>query len=219
MRNLEKDAALMAERKERLLETGFRLFSENSIERTNLLQVTEAARVGTVTIYRYYENKPCFVVAVLAWKWEAYLRDAYRRFEELDSPARTAAEQYAFYLNEFERLYREHKPLLRLNENFTTYARHEGMSREQLQPLMDYLLPMLQRLHGVFLRGEQDGTLRTELGEEQLVIAALHTMLAVVGKYAGGLLYAGESEERNLREIRFLIETFRKTCTREAAER
>ena len=93
MRNPEKDAALMAARKERLLETGFRLFSEHTIEGTNLLKVTEAAQVGTVTLYRYYSSKPDFAAAVVARAWEDYLANAYRRFEEQGMPACTAAEQ------------------------------------------------------------------------------------------------------------------------------
>ncbi len=218
MRNQRRDAAEKAARREQLLEAGFRVFSEHTIEAVPLQQVADEAGVGIATLYRYFGTKLSLVIGIASWKWTEELADAYRRFDAEGLREETAARQFAFFLGEFLRLYRENKPLLRFNENFTIYLKHAGADREQMQPVLDYELPLLARAHEVFLRGKQDGTLRTELGEEQLFLATLHGMLAVVGKYAHGLLYAGDNEELNLRELGFLHDMILHTCTRESGE-
>lgn len=214
MRNLERDAMRMAERKERLLDAGFRIFSEQTIEAANLSDIIEAAEVASLTLYRYYGNKKGLVMAVMARRWSDCLADAFARYHAQGCDARTAGEQFTFYLNEFRWLYENDKPLLRLNENFTSYLKHEQTDAEQSQPILGFLRPLLEGLHKIYLRGEQDGTLRTELGEERLTVTPTHTLLAVVGKYASGLLYAGDDEAQNLREIDFLISMFKQTCIR-----
>ena len=70
MRNNEKDAKLMEIRRVEFLETGFRLFSEKTIESVTLPQIAEAAGYGAATLYRYYDKKHGFVVAVAAWEWD-----------------------------------------------------------------------------------------------------------------------------------------------------
>ena len=214
MRNLERDAIRMAERKERLLDAGFRIFSEQTIEAANLSHIIEAAEVASLTLYRYYGNKKGLVMAVMARQWSDYLRDAFSRYYEQGFGERTAADQFTFYLNEFRWLYVNKKPLLRLNENFTSYIKHEEVESTQTQPIVSFLQPLLEGLHKIFLRGEQDGTLRTELGEERLTVTPTHTLLAVAGKYASGLLYADDDEEQKLREIDFLINMFQRACVR-----
>ncbi len=54
------------------METGFRLFSEKSIESVALPQIAKAAGYGTATLYRYYDKKPGFVVAVVMWKRDEF---------------------------------------------------------------------------------------------------------------------------------------------------
>lgn len=214
MRNPERDAIRMAERKERLLDAAFRIFSEQTIEAANLSNIIETAEVASLTLYRYYGNKKGLAMAVMARRWSDYLAEAFARYHAQGYDDRTAGEQFTFYLNEFRWLYENDKPLLRLNENFTSYIKHEKTDEDHTQPIVGFLQPLLEGLHRIYLRGEQDGTLCTELGEERLTVTPTHTLLAVVGKYASGLLYAGEDEAQNLREIDFLINMFKQTCIR-----
>ena len=46
MRNLEKDAIEMAQRKQKLMEEGFRLFSEKNIDAVSMLDVSKACQGG-----------------------------------------------------------------------------------------------------------------------------------------------------------------------------
>ena len=45
-RNLEKDAIEMAAKNQRILENGFRIFAENTIEKVTMLDVAKAAGIA-----------------------------------------------------------------------------------------------------------------------------------------------------------------------------
>ena len=72
MKNGEKISRESALRRERLLETGFRLFAAHSIEAVKLQDVATASGVGVATLYRYFENKPNLVIEIGTRKWIEY---------------------------------------------------------------------------------------------------------------------------------------------------
>lgn len=57
-RNPGKDAAEMAVKNQRILENGFSVFAENTIERAKMEDVAKAAGIGVASLYRYYSTKP-----------------------------------------------------------------------------------------------------------------------------------------------------------------
>ena len=56
MRNPEKDERMMAERRERMLSEGFRIFAEKGIEPVSMQEVAAACGLGIATLYRYYSD-------------------------------------------------------------------------------------------------------------------------------------------------------------------
>ena len=101
MRDKAADAAQMEIKRNDFLKTGFRLFSEKSIETVTLTQVAEAAGYGQTTMYRYFDKKPGFVVAVATWKWEQFQEENKKRRPSVDFEGMTAAEVFGFYLDSF----------------------------------------------------------------------------------------------------------------------
>ena len=116
----------------------------------------------------------------------------------------TAAEELAFYLDLYIVLYSEHKDLLRFNQNFNNYVRHEGATKEQLLPYLRAIGAFAGMFHGVYEKGKTDGTIRTDLPEEKMFAATSHIMLAVAVRYAQGLIYAAEHEEDRTEEYELL---------------
>ena len=49
---------------------------------------------------------------------------------------------------------------------------------------------------GVYEKGKKDGTLKTELPEDKMFAATSHIMLAVAVRYAQGLLYSRNEQDR-----------------------
>ena len=73
--NPEKDALQMAANREKLLETGYRLFHTRTIESVSLEQIAKAAGIGVATLYRYFGNKTDLAIAISVWKWNEYLQE------------------------------------------------------------------------------------------------------------------------------------------------
>ena len=205
MRNKEKDAKLAEFRRASFLETGFRLFSERNIENVTLPQIAEASGYGTATLYRYYAKKPGFVVAVAAWKWDEFAKEIWDSWERkgYDSE-KSAAMHFELYLDFFLDLYRNHRDFLCFNQFFNIYVRSERIDLKTLGPYQEMIGRMKDRFHNtVYMKAEEDHTIRTDEPEEKMFSKTLHLMLAAVTRYAVGLMYT-ESGFDAMEELEFL---------------
>ncbi|MBE7009069.1 MAG: TetR/AcrR family transcriptional regulator [Ruminococcaceae bacterium] len=199
-RNLEKDAVEMAAKNQRILENGFRIFAENTIERVTMNDVADGARIAISSLYRYYSTKPKLVMAVATWAWSQYAEENAEREAALEKPGRTAAEMLDFYLESFLDLYRHHADLLRFNQFFNAYLSSGAVSEEEKKPYLDMIRGLEARFAGIYRAAERDGTIKTDMPEEKAFSATLHLMLAVVSRYAVGLAYNEETDvEEELR--------------------
>lgn len=180
-----------------ILEAGFRLFAEQTIEKVKMTEVADAAGVGVATVYRYYSTKPKLAVAVSAWAWETYLKEAFRR---IDTHYFTAAEKFACFLDSFLDLYRNHRALLRYNQFFNVYIENEkNVPSDTVRPFLAVIDALTERFDAVHRSAQQDGTLRTDVPAKKMLLSSLHLMLAAATRYAVGLVYTdGSDPEREL---------------------
>ena len=203
MRNCEKDGLEMTARREAMLREGFRLFAEKGIEQVSMQEVANACGLGIATLYRYYPNKLALVIDVGTKKWESFAETVKQKRAEFDASNMTAAEELSFYLDFYIKLYHNRKDLLRFNQDFNVYVRHEGATHEQLKPYLNAIGTYARFFHGVYEKGKRDGTIRTDLPEEKMFAATSHIMLAVAVRYAQGLVYS-ESEADRTQEFELL---------------
>lgn len=204
MRNPEQDEREMAERRERMLETGFRIFAEKGIEAVRMQDVADAAGLGIATMYRYFSGKLAFVIAVGAKKWAEYFLEIENEYVRRGGEMMSAAEELEFYLSAYILLYREHKDILRFNQNFNGYVIHEGATAEQLADYLRAVEPFLKKFHRLYEKGRQDGSIRTDEPEQAMFNATMHIMLAVCSRFAQGVLYRSGDPEDLTRELMIL---------------
>ena len=204
MRNTAKDEIEMTARRESMLSEGFRLFSEQGIEAVSMQTVANACGVGIATLYRYFNTKLALVIAIGTKKWEEFGVVIDRERKRLRTDLLNAAEEFAFYLDCYRLLYRTQKDLLRFNQDFNNYLRHENAPQEQLLPYLNAIGAFAGMFHGVYEKGKVDGTIRTDLPEDKMFAATSHIMLAVAVRYAQGLVYAAEREEDRTEEYELL---------------
>ncbi|MBQ9008294.1 MAG: TetR/AcrR family transcriptional regulator [Clostridia bacterium] len=203
MRNAEKDAIQMAENKRRILEGGFRLFAACGIEEITMPQIAEAGGVDRSSVYRYYPTKLDLVVAISANVWENFAQQSYAR---AGKQASTAAQRYAFMLDSFLDLYRNHSDMLRFNQFFNVYVANESGSNEKLTPFTRVIDELESRFHEVYTLAKTDGTLRTEVPENEMFSTTLHLMLAAATRYAVGLVYKGGTDpEKELEALKEML--------------
>lgn len=208
-RNLEKDAVEMAAKNQRILENGFRIFSENTIEKVTMGDVAKAAGIGIASLYRYYSTKPKLVMAISTWAWSAYAEAHMRREDALDRPDITAAEVFEGYLDAFIDLYQNHRDLLRFTQFFNIYLMSEAIPEDEQGPFMAMIGGLEARFGRIYRMAQRDGTLRTDMQEKQMFSSTLHLMLAVVTRYAVGLFYEnGNAGQELLMQKEMLMARF-----------
>ena len=200
MRNAEKDTKEMTAKRELMLKTGFKIFSEQVIEAVSMQDVANSCNIGIATLYRYFATKLEFVIAIGTRKWEDYYIEIEESYKNFGGEKMNAAEEFNFYLEAYITLYKNHKDILRFNKNFDTYIRHEKATEEQMEPYNEAVNVFAKKFHTVFIKAEKDGTLRTDIPEEKLFISAMYTMLPVASKYAEGLVYPEEENNRDMTE-------------------
>ena len=195
MRNTEKDEREMAERRERMLRTGLALFAEKGIEAVPLQAVADACGIGVATVYRYFNTKLGFVIAIGAREWESFFREVEEEFARNGGGAMNAAEELEFYLDSYIFLYREHPEILRFNQDFNGYIVHEKATLPQLADYTRAIAPFQNKFHLLYEKGLRDGTIRTDEPEQTMFNATMHIMLAVCGRYAQGVVVKGSGPE------------------------
>jgi len=148
-------------------------------------------------------SKPDLVLGVSAWAWEQYRKEIARK---TNKTGKTAAELFEKHLESFIDLYRNHRDLLRLNQQFNDYVRRESLPEDRMQPYKEVIDSLEERFKENYQRGKEDGTLRTDIPEKEMFSATLHLMMAAATRYAVGLVYdSGIDPEKELELLKKLL--------------
>lgn len=92
----------------------------------------------------------------------------------------------------FLELYRKHKALLRFNQLFNIYIRAENIDTGTVDAYRGLMQPIVEYFHVIYEKAKQDGTVRTDVSETEILSTTIHLMLAAVTRYAVGLVYQPE---------------------------
>ncbi len=206
MRDPKQDAADMAVRREKMLRTAFELFSKKGIEKVTMEEIAQSSGVGKRTLHRYFSTKAMLVAETGTWAWQEFLEENKKRTVEYDRDKMDAAGEFELYLDSFIVLFLEHRDLLRFNQFFNIYVVTEGVDKDCLKSYKEMIEMMAQWFHGLYEKGKKDNSLSMDLSEEHVFTTTLHLMMAVITRYAVGLVYEPEGEEASLDELLFLKE-------------
>ncbi len=181
-----------AERRAEMLETAFRLFTERNIDSVSLADITEACGRGRISLYRYFNSKIALVMELAVKKWTEFRNENQRRLPDIEE--KCARELFEFYLDSFLELYRRHQELLRFNQFFNVYIRSEKAGADDLKPYQEMIGEFRKPFHIMYEKAKKDRTIRTDESEDEMFSTTLHLMLAVVTRYAVGLVYKPEKD-------------------------
>ncbi|ETP73693.1 transcriptional regulator [Lachnospiraceae bacterium JC7] len=185
------------------LEKSYELFSTRTIESVTMSEIAKASGYKDMTLYRYFQSKPILVVAVAAWKWMQVREENRNRVPNMNLSKMTAAEVFGFYLDSFLALYRNHRDLLRFNQFFNIYIQSEDIDRDVMKPYEEIIRDLRTAFHLIYIKAEQDHTIRTDEPEEMVFSKTLHLMLAAVTRYAVGLVYIPENGFSDIEELQY----------------
>ena len=183
------DLANIAEKKQRIMETGFRLFSEKGIESVSMPEIVAACGIPRASLYRYYATKTDLVIAIGAAQWMKYISARNAAMSQERAERITAAEYFRWYMDSFLDLYRNHSDILRFNYFFNSYIRGANVTEEQMLPYMNVIEELRKGFHGLYEKGMRDGTIKSGISEDSMLAMSFHIMLSAVTRYTIGLVY------------------------------
>ncbi len=149
MRVGKLSAAEMAERRQVMLQTAFRLFSERNIESVSMADVAAETSYNLRSFQRYFHSKNNLVIETATWVFDSFVAQ-YRARRRRPVEETTAAEDYEFFLDSFLDLYRNHADILRFNQFFNVYVRSEKIDAGQLQPYGGMIDALRERFRAVY---------------------------------------------------------------------
>ncbi len=202
-RNPDRDARELASRKLKILRTAFPIFAEKTIDKVSMQEIADACGMSLATLYRHYGGKSELVLAVATWAWESYLEVNVARWR--GEGCATAAETFAFYLDSFIGMYRDHRDLLRFNQFFNAYVQTEHIAGARMEPYMAVIASQGERFQSLREKAERDGTMRTDLPAQEIFATSLHLMLAAATRYAVGLVYRSGDPEQELELLKSML--------------
>lgn len=200
-RNPERDAREEMRRRNLLLENGFRMFSERGIENVSLQEVASVSGVGVATLYNYYGNKTNLLVAISAkvWVdfWHKSLTESYYELKKTGS----AIERVEYFCDRIIDLYTSSPDTLRFSGNYKTYICREGNATNIAREQLDALAPICDDFRDVYERAKVDGTMRTDIPENEMLTTIALTMLGMAERYAQGIVWADNNRECHTSEL------------------
>ena len=211
-RNIEKDIKEEVLRRKRILEAGFRLFSEQDIETVSMNTVAEAAEVGPTTLFKYYQTKEKLVVAISGMVWSAVWREEFSKNGPEQFNRLSAFELVRNYTDCMIWLYQHRPELLRFSGSYKNFISRQHTKVEELREHLDPLKPIQAIFHTAYLRAHEDHSIRTDVAEDVLFTAVAVGMLAMAERYAQGIVWASRGEEDHTKELRIAQEMILAWC-------
>ena len=204
-------------RRKQLIETGFRLFSEEGIENVTLQRVADEAGVGIATLYKYYLNKERLVIVISKSIWSGVWQRTLG-VRGVDGLAElTAYEGIALYADAIIMIYREHPQFLRFSGEYKNFIRsgktEEKHLKEELRGHLDELEPMRQLFHRMYERARTDHSIRMDIPEQELFTTVTITMLSVAERYVQGLVWADDHREDQTQKLIYVKEMILAWCS------
>ena len=190
-RNIERDIKERNLRLQKILDTAFPIFAKKGIETVSMNEIADACDIGIATLYRHYRSKSDLVLAISVGIWDDFVSEYHARYA---ASSLSAAKEFDYYLDSYLELYRNHKDILRFNQYFNVYIKKEKTTSEQMETFTKVIEMTANRFHGVYVKGLEDRTIRTDVSEEEMFSTSMHLMLAAVTRYAVGLVYQNSSE-------------------------
>ena len=191
----------MAVKRQAFLDTAFELFTDHGIEAVSLDSVAKKSGYGIATLYRHFSNKESLVVELATRKWEEYIKTYDEAISGKERDRMTGAEWLERYLDSFLDLYRNRKDFLRFNYDLNSFLRKTDYTPKVMESYMRVINGMGELFHEWYVRGARDGTLNGNISEKAMFSGSFHIMLAVVTRYAMGLVYIAEKDDNPEEEL------------------
>ncbi len=192
-RRLALDLQIEA-RKEAIVSAATCEFIENGIDNSKISDIAKRAGVGTITVYRYFENKPKLVIECATELWRTETEKLRPLLFPEGFSSLNGFEQVSHILDVLASLYGYFPIILRLLEQFDNYIVREQITKEQLTHYEAGIMKIRVELLEAFRKGQCDGSIRADVDALKIYATATHAIVSLSQK----LLLRGEIIQSDL---------------------
>ena len=192
-RRLALDLQIEA-RKEAIVSAATYEFIENGIDNSKISDIAKRAEVGTITVYRYFENKPKLVIECATSLWKSEAEKLHPILFPENFPSQNGFGQVSHILGILASLYKYIPTMLRLLEQFDNYIVREQITKEQLTFYEAGIIQIRAEMLEAFRKGQMDGSIRGDVDALKIYATATHAIVSLSQK----LLLRGEIIQSDL---------------------
>ena len=181
-------------RKEAIVSAATYEFIENGIDNSKISDIAKRAEVGTITVYRYFENKPQLVIECATRLWKSEAEKLRPILFPKNFPSQNGFGQVSHILGILASLYDYIPTMLRLLEQFDNYIVREQITKEQLRHYEAGIIEIRAEMLEAFRKGQRDGSIRSDANALEIYATATHAIVSLSQK----LLLRGEIIQSDL---------------------
>jgi len=196
----------------KIIATGFRLYTEKTIDSVAYQAIADEAGVGLATVVRHFPKKQDLVVAIATWMWQGVWAQIEDIRPEAQLPEFTAYQRMEFFMDRIILLYQQQPEVLKFSVAFDTYVQQEHLSDEQLADYIRAVSPLRSRFRLFYRQAQIDHSVRTDIDEDSYFQATLYTMLSTAGRYACGLAWPRSSKDECTKALTLLKDMILTYC-------
>lgn len=180
----EEQEELLLQRKNRILQASFKLFSKNGMDSIAMTDIAKDAEIGVASLYRYYATKEEIAIRTAIWAWQ--------QMKEIILPAvkvpgyenLSGLEQLEKICNMFVILCKSNKEFLSFIYFFDSYVIRQHVVSESMKDyeteisfVKDFVVQAIQK-------GLNDKSIKKEYENQEniLYFTVMHTLFSTAQK-------------------------------------
>lgn len=183
-----------------------KLMLKSSIDEVTMQVLAKDLGIGEATLYRYFRKKENIVINVAISMWQD-ISDKYFEIENITDDL-TGIECVRKYLESFKTLYENDVKFIAFVQNFDTYIQKSGMTIKQLKQYNDLFEQLKNKFKVYYLKGVEDGTIRSDIDPEIYYYSASHSIQNLVIKLASKPIIEADTRVNHLEQIQMAIDAF-----------
>lgn len=202
-RNIERDEQKAVKRKEKLIQSGFQLFSSQGIDNISMQSIAEHAGVSPATMYNYYKTKVNLAAAISGSIWKSVWDETLETVGMEKLMKMNAYQLVCRYTGMILHVYKTRPEILRFSGNYKTYIVKECVGKDQLTEHLSVLEPLGELFHLKYEEAKTDKSIRTDIPEQEMFTTITLTMLGMAERYAQGIVWADNQKPDHLKELEY----------------
>lgn len=169
------------ERRNNMVEAAQKLFAKEGFEKTTMQKISDEAKVGVATLFRYFPQKEALIIEVI----KTIIEKQVPYFEAIYATDKLGIEKVDDVLTTYIRfIFEENRDTIKLLESFELYIVFNKIDLPLLEQIKQAYGTIGEIITQIVREGKEDGSIRLSISDEQIVSTMLNMFGTSIKKYS-----------------------------------